>query len=48
MGWTPCMVKDETKPIGEQFSCPFSNDTTSSMCEQCEWDYNERESEEEA
>lgn len=43
MGWTPCMEKDETMPIGQQFNCPFSNDPTSSMCEQCDYDYNERQ-----
>lgn len=46
MGWTPCDVRDESKPIGEQYSCPYSSDPTSSMCEQCEWEYNEREAEE--
>ena len=48
MGWTPCNVRDESKPIGEQYSCPYSNDPTSSMCESCEWFYNEHEDEEAA
>lgn len=48
MGWTPCMVQDESKPIGEQFSCPYGNESSSDRCAQCEWEHNERKTEEEA
>lgn len=48
MGWTPCMVKDESKPIGQQYSCPYGNENSGSQCEWCDWFYNERESEETA
>ena len=47
MGWTPCDVADETMPIGQQHRCPYSDDPTSEMCANCEWEHNERESEEE-
>ena len=40
MGWTPCEEKDETMPIGEQYRCPYSDDPTSEMCVQCEWEHN--------
>ncbi len=43
MGWTPCDVRDESKPVGEQYSCPHNGN-----CDWCEWFYNEREAEEAA
>ena len=38
MGWTPCMVKDESRPEGAQYVCPHEERT----CDWCEWYYNER------
>ena len=43
MSQTPCdWCVDEN---GKHY-CPYSDDPTSSMCENCNWEHNERESEE--